>query len=205
MAYIFIKLILAALDAPSSIPDKIEYYKTLYSVMHENTLFSTLSAKLTTFLTKTGTLETVQVDYKKLLPTKTKADRDFSLREADLAAKAVVAAVQELANNDLPHAEDIVMASGLKVVIRKVRVAQVADVVDGSTSPSNHIMGDGGGNHNFRKSLDGITWLPMYGNGTSNLIDHDVIVGRTYYYQTQKVGTKGRLGPWSRVISITVK
>ena len=205
MSYILVKLIIAALNAPKPIPDKIEYYKTLYSIMHENALFTTLSTKLTAFLAKTTALETVQVEFKRKFPTKSKEDRDFADREADAAAKVIVVAVQELANADLPHAADIITASGLKVIYKTVRVPQVADVVDGPTSPSNHIMGDGSGNHNFRKSLDGITWLNMLGNGTSNLSYKDVIVGRTYYYQVQKVGTKGRVGPWSRVMSITVR
>ncbi len=205
MSYILIKLIIAALNAPKPIPEKIEYYKTLYSIMHENALFTTLSTKLGTFLSKTTALETVQVEFKQKFPTKSKDDRDFADREADAAVKEVVAGVQGLANADLPHAADIITAAGLKVVYRTVRVPQVADVKDGPTSPSVHIMGDGSGNHNFRKSLDGLTWLNMLGNGTSNLIDYEVIVGRTYYYQTQKVGTKGRLGPWSRVMSILVR
>ena len=173
--------------------------------MHENTLFASMSVKLTAFLAKTETLQDTQIAYKKVLPTKNKGDRDFADREADLAAVSIVAAVQELANNDLPHAEDIVKASGLKVVIKNVRVPQVADVVQGEVSPSVHIMGDGKGNHNFRKSLDGITWLNLLSNGTSNYIDFEVVLGQTYYYQSQKVLTKKRVGPWSRVFSIKVK
>ena len=205
MSYILVKLILAALKAPRAIPAKIEYYQTLYSIMHENALFTTLTAKLATFLAKTTALADVQIKFKQKFPTKSKEDRAFAEREADAAAKEIRVAVQGLANADLPHAADIITASGLTVVYKTVRVPQVADVVDGPTSPSVHIMGDGKGNHNVRKSLDGITFVPMLGNGTSNLIDKDVIVGHTYYYQVQKVGTKGRLGPWSRVMSILVR
>ncbi len=205
MSFIFIRIVLAALNAPKAIPAKIDYFKTLYAIMHENALFTSMTTVLTTFLAKTTALEDTQIAYKKVLPTKNKGDRDFADREADLAAVAIVAAVQGLANADLPHAEDIVKASGLKVVIKTVRVPQVADAVQGEVSPSVHIMGEGGGNHNFRKSLDGLTWLNMLGNGTSNLIDYDVILGHTYHYQSQKVLPKKRVAPWSRVCTITVK
>ncbi len=205
MAIEYIRYAEPVLDNPSSVPDKIDYGKKIYTSMHGKAYFTGLATELGTLQTDTNTLVATQNGFKSTPPTKTKAERDFDAKAVDGDLGSLRLEVFLLCKADPAHAEQIIEAAGMRVKHVKVRVPQTAGAHDGPVAHSVEITGNGKGAHNFRWSTDDETWTVYPCNGTSSHIEYDLIEGGVYYFQCQKILTKGRIGDWSTSFSIKVK
>ena len=195
----------AVLDEPRPVPKFIEFTNSIYGSMHASSFFSGLTTELAAFLLTITGLTTVQNAFKTVPPTKTKANRDYAFNVSRISVRGMRGKVQDIADADPSHAVEIIVAAGMRVKIVVTRVPQVAGAYLGVLPLTILLLGDGGGNHNFRMSTDGETWINLENNGKSHYLVSDLTNDTMYYFQSRPVLTKNRVAPWSTIFSLKAR
>jgi hypothetical protein len=183
----------------------LNYSRGKHDTMKNNSRFASLTLQIAALDEANIALTTSQAGYKAKPQTVTKATRDADDKAARTALKVLASSVQTMATADSANAEKIITDAGFDVKIIPIKQKQKNTVIDGPESGSVIIFGEGGGPHNFRQSIDGVTWTNLIGSKDSRKNQRGLIVGKLYYFQTMKALKGGEEGEWSQTLSIVVR
>ena len=200
-----VKYFLAVLKMPRSIPKLIEYFKGIYSKMNGDTRYSGSATKLTKFNDQIKDFDEKQVAYKEKPPAVSKEARNDAKKLAVATAKSLRNDVQDLADETQSHAEDIITGANMSVKVTKGREKQKSEVKDTNESGTVEVFGEGQGYHEWQQSEDGIDWIPLKSTSTAHLVVSGLVVGKTYYFRSRQILTKGEYGPWSVPVSVVAR
>jgi hypothetical protein len=193
------------MNMPGPIDLFITYSKAKHDTMKNNSRYTSLSADLASLDEANTTLSDSQTGFKTKPPTVSKSVRDAADKAAREALKLVAGKVQTMARADAENAQTIISEAGFDVKLIPIPQKQKNTVIDGPESGSVIIFGEGRGAHNFRESIDGVSWTNLVGSKNSRKIRRGLIVGKLYYFQTMKALKDGEEGEWSQAMSIVVR
>jgi hypothetical protein len=193
------------MNMPRSIDPFLNYSRGKHDTMKNNSRFASLTDKIAALDDANEALTTSQAGYKAKPQTVGKATRDADDKAARTALKVLASSVQTMATADPDNAEKIITEAGFDVKKIPIHQKQKNTVIDGPESGSVIIFGEGRGAHNFRMSLDGVSWTNLIGSKDSRKIQRGLVVGKTYYFQTMKALSNGEEGEWSQTLDIVVR
>jgi hypothetical protein len=193
------------MNMPRPIDLFLNYSRGKHDTMKNNSRFASLTDQIAALDEANIALTTSQAGYKAKPQTVTRATRDADDKAARLALKVLANSVQTMATADPANAEKIITDAGFDVKIIPIKQKQKNTVIDGPESGSVIIFGEGRGAHNFRMSLDGVSWTNLIGNKDSRKIQRGLVVGKSYYFQTMKALSNGEEGEWSQTLDIVVR
>jgi hypothetical protein len=200
-----IKRAIAVLNLSRVINKLILQAKAIATAMQGNAYFPALAAQLLQLIADIKTLEDI-VD---ALNTK---QPDASIEKREAAHEVVKAdlrtlrmEVQKVADKDLEYAEAIIISAGMAVKLLSVRGKQQNTATDGQEEGSIKLTAEGAGPHEWRISIDGITWTIFSSTLSSSTTAVNLVSGTIYYFQNRKVLRFGKKGEWSPVIKLRVR
>jgi hypothetical protein len=200
-----VKYFRAALNMPTSIPKLIEYFKGIYNKMNGDSRYSGSATRLATFNDQTKDLDEKQAAYKEKPPAVSKQVRDDAKKLAVSSAKTLRNDVQDLADATPSYAEEIITGANMTAIASKGRPKQKSEIKDTNESGTVEVFGEGQGYHEWLQSENGTDWVPLKSTSTAHLIVTGLVVGKTYYFKSRKILTKGEYGPWSVPVSVVAR
>jgi hypothetical protein len=202
---LIVRIFIAVLNIPRSIPKAIEYFKGIYSKMNGDSRYSGSAAKLAAFNDAIKDYDEKQADFKQRPPVVSKQTRDDAKTIAETLAKELRGDVQQLAFADPNHAESIITGANMFVKIVTRRQKQKIGVKDTNQSGVVKVLGEGEGPHEWEQSEDGIIWKRLDSTLTSQKIVTGLVKGKTYYFRSRQILPHGEYGPWSTPIEVTAR
>jgi hypothetical protein len=202
---LLIKIFIAVLKIPRSIPKAIQYFKGILDKMSNDPRYSGLQAKLTTFETNIGTLDEQQSFFKEKPPKVSKQDRDDAFTLVATNAKSLCSDVQQMAYDSPSYAESIITGANMSVKVVTKRQKQKPGIKDTNESGTIEVLGEGEGYHEWQQSEDGTHWTALQSTSKARLIVSGLTPGKKYYFRSRQILTKGEYGPWSTPWDIIVR
>ena len=195
---------IAVLSFPKKINDFVEYAKTIYKAMNNNSNFPASAVTLTALKTDMNALDTSETALHTKPPTGTTAARDALHEKVKDELRTLLRDVQAAANANPAQAEVIIGSSAMSVKAINIHQKQGNTVKDSDVSVAVILTGDGGGPHEWQMSKDqtAITNLPATTSAKTTV--GNLTPGDTWYFRNRPILRNGTMGDWCQWIKAVI-
>jgi len=199
------KQITAVLNFPTALGNFIIYAKAIFMAMSDNDYFTESAHEVATLGTDLASLEEIEAACNTKPPTKTVEERDAALEVVKMDLRTLRNNVQNVANANPRMAKVIITSAAMDIKNSATHGKQMSTAENGSEKGSVYLTGEGAGVHDWRMSLDGITWIQMTPSFSSKTTVSNLESNTDYYFQNRTVAAHNFYGEWSQSVLITVK
>ena len=201
---VVVQTVIPALNMPTKIPDFIIRTTAICNDMSRRQRYSASASKLAELTYWIGELVRIQTACKTNPPTELITTRNVVKYKVDQYLSSLRRDVHLLVLHDSPNARQIITEANMVPKTFANNKKFVNKVLKGLVEGSVILYAVGRGYHNWRMSTDNKTWINLDPTSTAKNILYDLEEGVKYYFQNQRVLTKGRKTAWSQSVSIRV-
>jgi len=199
-----IKQITAVLNFPKALGNFIIYAKAILMAMINNDYFTAYVVDINKLGDNITILEDTETACKTKPPTKSIEDRDAALEVVKMNVRTLRNDVQNVANANPRMAIAIIKSAAMEVKNSSTHGKQQNTAKNGTEKGTVNLTGEGAGAHDWRMSLDGITWTALPPTFISTTIVRNLELNTVYYFQNRTVKANNFYGEWSPSVIILV-